>query len=219
MSMPEHESTTITETDRGWPAKPLGGIPEFDSAIRQQKASFNQVLEAYFYSQSKFEHDEDTRRRYASYYESLHHAFEHAHGSVLGEYFCEEVVAGAVYTDRGELETVTPLAEVASEIRVHLSQMTFIGSEATEFLSGHDRQVCVKKTYDAATMVLAIADARARARRRSTEEPQTDRMPISRIELAEVERATSYVLGVLERNAQFRYVSSMVISAGIIVGQ
>ena len=78
-------------------------LPDLESAIRNNAASFAQLAQTFFYSQGKHSTDKVTQLTYAKYYLEVHKAFEIAHGAMRQSYWCTNITAGIVLTDKGEI--------------------------------------------------------------------------------------------------------------------
>lgn len=135
-------------------------IPEFESAINRQSASFVQWAEARFGSSKAFNPDRVNRLINERYRPKLLKAFEAEHGGVSAVYWCENVKAGAVLTKEAKLYVINPLGQTSQvdELIYHVHK---VNDAARLILGGQDLKICIDRLYGVTTHALAILDAQA----------------------------------------------------------
>ena len=160
--------------DREWPPET---DPELEQAIRENRASFAQYANTWFFSDPEFnDHGDVSLRRYQSYYERIYKAFTAAEGRVVDSYFCAHVPTAAALTARCRrlFPSLRP-----EELTIHIvdnppregkidwqsgaalgiiSSCNDLASKAQEFLAGRWRRVCVDQLYGIVTDALSILD-------------------------------------------------------------
>jgi hypothetical protein len=158
---------------------------ELQSAGDRGSASFQQWAETYFYSQKDFtKHEEDVRRRYRHHRTKVFEAFEAAEGPITASYYCYYLVAAAVKTSKpipplfGRFKRpAQPTLHIMNNLMeshiedleiLELTKLLYgcqdIGRRVNELLVGGQREMLVNATFDVASDVLSILDARKGAR-------------------------------------------------------
>lgn len=192
-------------------ARPRRRIVEFESAIERQAASFTQLSTSIFFSLEKFCVDQDDRLVWEGYIERLSRAFETAHGNITHSYYCKNMIAAAVLTDRQELCVIHAIddSKVAS-IADLLLECDRLNVAIDRILAGADRSSDLKTSklllYTVVTKLLSLLDSSARP------SPPT----ILTLHRREVEHVRDYFSRAARRHAQFDYFRGMLRSAGAI---
>lgn len=144
------------------------------TAIDRREAEFSQVAEGRCFQLKKFydipEHPdraEAARRTYGRFYPHVLDAFEHKHGPIVQEYWCEVVPMGLVETKGGDrLHIDGDYPEAAESI---VNRCRDIRQSAEEFLSPKEYEYIIADLYSLLTQFLSTLD-RVVAKAGGTEE-------------------------------------------------
>jgi hypothetical protein len=215
LPLPDSELPLRAELDNSPPSEEAAtaNIPEFDSAVQRGAASFTQLASAIFYSKEKFNENPTYRLANKRYIERLTYAFEEKHGQIVHSFFCENVPAAVVLTDRQELCIIPPpLPPQIHEIADLLFECDRLNFEADRVLVGKWRKKDLSDTktmiYAVVTKLLSLVDDVAESK---------GRPPPGILELhaREVKHASDYYRRAAERHAQFDYFLGMLIGSAV----
>ena len=152
--LPDRADTAAVKAVEQAPA----GYPEFDAAIASKRATFSQVLEAHYYRTNA--DNEPARTAYEAYLPHLWQAFNAAYGTPLYFYTTTHTPAGAVLTDRGEFEIITPpLKARVSELTFWLDEARALVTSVRANVEGPERFTALELIYSAVTGTLDTMDA------------------------------------------------------------
>jgi hypothetical protein len=188
-------------------------IAEYDSAIDRRAASFTQLATAIFYRREKFNSSAPGRSAYAQYIKPLTEAFETKHGDIMHSFYCQQVIAAAVLTDRNELCIIPPPFDASTlAIADLLFECERLNVEADRILGGAERSGDLQATkmliYGVVVKLLTLVDGQVQ--------------PLSRelldLHRRDVTHANDYYLRAAERYAKFDYFRGMLIGIFVCLG-
>jgi hypothetical protein len=194
-------------------AAPAGRIIELDSAVKRRAASFTQLVTATFYRYEKFNPNPISRLVYESYIERLTDAFEEAHGHIVHSFYCQNVLAAVVLTDRQELWIIPPpVIPQIQGVADLLFECDRLNLEADRVLVGKWRREDLPGTktliYTVVTKLLSVVDEVAETKGRPAP-------GILELHAREVKYASDYYRRAAERHANFDYFLGMLIGSAL----
>lgn len=180
-------------------------IPEFDSAIERNSASFPQLLKASFLKTEQFNKDPVTRLIYERYYAKLLTAFEATHGGITDSYYCSDVLAAAVLTAKDELHVVSQLG-TASEPEELIFECERVNSEVRRLLKGRDLKICMAMLYSVVTYLLGALD---RIKKAESQEANAVNPKVLSLLRKDLSHAKAYYMECAQRAALIEYFFGM----------
>ncbi len=214
-SAPDKQTVTLPDVGEEKP------FPEYDSAIEKNKASFVQLVEAYYYQKEEWNEDDphNYRMYYRRYYPKLVDAFEHEHGAITHFYASSQVMVASVLTDNDEIHMVTGLVGnrgLELEIRKLLAQCEKLSIDAHQLPEGRDRRTSMEMIYSVVSDSIGVLD------NAKQEEETTDNMKVYSPVLDHLRNELGYARRYYERctqrNAQFKYFAGMVLGLLVLAG-
>lgn len=191
--------------------------PLYDYAIKQGTVSFSQVAEGHYYQQKKHTTDETSRVAIERYYPRLVQAFSTAHGAITNSYFCDNIIAASVLTDKDEIHLINPIRKTGT---LGIEELFFLCDslqiEARQHLAGRDRRICMERIYSILTFLLNLMDTEEDKNSKKTESRTNRGRTTQALALLkeELDRVEQYYKQRAQGNAQIDYFLGM--SWGII---
>lgn len=231
-----------TSADRGGPEAVAPDL-ELEAAIEENRATFSQWMETYFFSQKEYypeydpatgtlpEREEAIRKRYRGYRDGVFKAFRSAQGSIESSYYCTSFVGAAVLTRLGgrpsffgsveetRLHIGANVGDVPIDVEVSalgdlLNRCMEVGSKANQILDKRDRRICLELAFNISSDVLGGLDAKAGSPRgRGVELGKHLDYLVGRVENLE-----AFYRSAARQRARLTYFGGMIRSLALLVG-
>lgn len=188
-------------------------IPELESAIERNGASFNQLAWVMFGRGEDFNPNPVLRRTFDKYYIPILRAFESSHGGILKSYNCVSVRGALALTDRYKIHCALDIPKEKEFLSIEQSatECDRLRVESEELLRDGDRRIFSEELFALMSNYFALFDSlKMGAPDEFVEEKHSNLS-------SDLAHCRNRFIQIAQRNAQLQYFLGMAIGLGCML--